>query len=95
MADIDGFFAVSLWEEYQRIGNRKALETLLAYDIQDTVTLESLMVTTYNLKLRQTSFHATHLIEAPSLPVNPFSADLATVEKIKHGWSYLSQRCWY
>ena len=94
LSDIDGFFAVLLWEEYQRTSNPKALETLLAYNIQDTVTLESLMVTAYNLKLRQTPFHATHLIEAPSLPVNPFSADLATVDKIKYGSSYLSQRGW-
>jgi uncharacterized protein YprB with RNaseH-like and TPR domain len=95
LSDIDGFFAVLLWEEYQRAGNRKALETLLAYNIQDTVTLESLMVTAYNLKLRQTPFYASHLIEEPSVPVNPFSADLTTVDRIKHGSSYLSQRGWY
>jgi hypothetical protein len=52
LRDIDGFFAVLLWDEYQRTGDQKALETLLAYNIQDTVTLENLMVTAYNMKLR-------------------------------------------
>jgi len=52
-------------------------------------------VAAYNLKLRQSAFYATHLIEAPWLPVNPFNADLATVDRIKHGSLYLSQQDWY
>jgi hypothetical protein len=66
----------------------KALDTLLAYNIQDTVTLENLMVTAYNMKLKDTPFYETHLIEEPTLPVNPFSADLATVDGIKNGFIY-------
>jgi len=45
LRDVDGFFAVLLWNEYQKTGDRKALDTLLAYNVQDTVTLENLMVT--------------------------------------------------
>ena len=60
LRDIDGFFAVLLWDEYQRTGDQKALETLLAYNIQDTVTLENLMVTAYNMKLRETPFYEYH-----------------------------------
>jgi len=52
LKDIDGFFAVLLWEEYQRTGEQKTLDTLLAYNIQDTINLENLMVTAYNLKLK-------------------------------------------
>jgi uncharacterized protein YprB with RNaseH-like and TPR domain len=52
--DIDGFFAVLLWDEYQRTGDQQALDTLLAYNIQDTVTLENLVVTAYNMKLKDT-----------------------------------------
>jgi uncharacterized protein len=88
LSDIDGFFAVLLWEEYQRTDNQKALDTLLAYNIQDTVTLENLMVTAYNMKLGQTPFYNTHLIEEPTLPVNPYRVDLATVDKIKNGFIY-------
>ena len=44
LSDIDGFFAVLLWDEYQRTGDQKALDTLLAYNVQDTINLENLMV---------------------------------------------------
>jgi len=54
LSDIDGFFAVLLWNEYRKSGSQKALDTLLAYNVQDTVNLESLMVTAYNLKIKET-----------------------------------------
>jgi uncharacterized protein YprB with RNaseH-like and TPR domain len=95
LKDIDGFFAVLLWDEYQRTCDQKALETLLAYNIQDTVTLENLMVTAYNIKLRQTPFYETHLIEEPTPPVNPYIADLATVDRIKNSSHYWQSQQWY
>ena len=88
LSDIDGFFAVLLWGEYQRTGDQKALDTLLAYNVQDTLNLEKLIVTAYNIKLRQTPFYNTHLVEEPTLPGNPFRADLVTVDKIKNGFIY-------
>lgn len=48
---IDGFWAVLLWQEYERTGDRRALDTLLAYNIEDTVNLERLMVIAYNKKI--------------------------------------------
>jgi len=95
LKDIDGFFAVLLWDEYQRTGDQKALDTLLAYNIQDTVTLERLMVTAYNMKLGQTPFYNTHLIEELTPPVNPCNADLATVDRIKNGSQYWQSQQWY
>ena len=88
LSDIDGFFAVLLWGEYQRTGDQKALDTLLAYNVQDTLNLEKLIVTAYNIKLRQTPFYNAHLVEEPTLPGNPFRADLVTVDKIKNGFIY-------
>ncbi len=88
LTDIDGFFAVLLWDEYQKCGDMKVLETLLAYNVQDTVTLENLMVTAYNMKLRQTPFYESLLIaDSPPL-VNPHRVDLETVEKIKTSPQY-------
>jgi len=95
LSDIDGFFAVLLWEEYRKIGDQKALDTLLAYNIQDTINLENLMVTAYNLKLKDTPFYETHLIEEPTLPVNPYSVDLETVDKIKRSPQYWQSQQWY
>jgi uncharacterized protein YprB with RNaseH-like and TPR domain len=95
LSDIDGFFAVLLWDEYQRTDDPKALETLLSYNIQDTINLENLMVTAYNLKLKDTPFYETHLIEEPTPPVNPYSADLATVDRIKNSSQYWQSQQWY
>jgi hypothetical protein len=88
LSDIDGFFAVLLWDDYQRTGDQKTLETLLAYNIQDTINLENLMVIAYNMKLKDTPFYDTHFIEDPTLPVNPFRVDMETVDKIKNRFIY-------
>jgi hypothetical protein len=95
LSDIDGFFAVLLWDDYQKTGDPKALDTLLAYNIQDTLNLENLIVTAYNMKLKDTPFYETHLIEDPTLPVNPYSVDLETVDKIKRGPQYWQSQQWY
>jgi uncharacterized protein YprB with RNaseH-like and TPR domain len=96
LKDIDGFFAVLLWEEYKRTGDQKALDTLLAYNIQDTITLENLMVTAYNMKLKDTPFYETHLIEEPTLsPANPYSVNIETVDKIKRSPQYWQAQQWY
>ncbi|MEE9117802.1 MAG: ribonuclease H-like domain-containing protein [Calditrichia bacterium] len=82
LAGVDGFFAVLLWHDYKRTGNQKALETLLAYNIQDVLTLENLMVIAYNMKIKGTPFYRNQL-PAPVLPDIPFEVDLETVKKIK------------
>jgi len=94
---VDGYFAVLLWNEFQRTKNHNALETLLAYNIQDVVNLETLMVLAYNLKLKETPFIESHLLELPSPPQFPFQADLETIERIKRQvienyWMSLNRR---
>ena len=89
VAGLEGYHAPILWEQYKD-GNRKALDTLLAYNCQDTVNMETLMVMAYNLKLSTTPFHEMHKLELPVVPPIPFKADLATVDRVKHmgGWSW-------
>ena len=58
-------------------------ETLLAYNIQDTVNLETLMVLAYNLKLKGTPFAEAHELPLPPRPSIPFKADLKTIDDIK------------
>jgi uncharacterized protein YprB with RNaseH-like and TPR domain len=85
---IDGYFAVLLWQDYQRTNNEKALETLLAYNIQDVVNLETLMLLSYNLKLKETPFVQSHQLPyPPALPI-PFKANLETIERIKAAGDY-------
>jgi uncharacterized protein YprB with RNaseH-like and TPR domain len=95
LKDIDGFFAVLLWDEYKRTGDQKVLETLLAYNVQDTVTLENLMVTAYNMKLKQTPFYEKLLMTESTTPVNPHRVDLGTVDRIKTSPQYWHSQQWY
>jgi uncharacterized protein YprB with RNaseH-like and TPR domain len=95
LKDIDGFFAVLLWDDYQKTGDQKTLDTLLAYNIQDTINLENLMVTAYNLKLKDTPFYENHLIADSPPPANPFKVDLETVDRIKNSSQYWQSQQWY
>jgi len=81
--DVDGYFAVLLWDDFLKNKNRKALETLLAYNIRDVVNLETLMVISYNLKLKDTPFSGTYQLPPPHPPDVPFKADMETIERIK------------
>lgn len=84
MEELDGHFAVLLWGHYLRTGNERALETLLAYNIQDTINLEWLMVEAFNRKVAATPF--AHLaLSAPVLPANPFVPDRSVIEAIAGG----------
>ena len=95
LRDVDGFFAVLLWDEFLKSGDQKVLDTLLAYNIQDTITLENLMVTAYNMKLKETPFFDNLLIEESTPPVNPLNADLATIDRIKNNSQYWASGQWY
>jgi uncharacterized protein len=86
LEDVEGDFAVWLWYEYRKRGNVKALETLLAYNMQDTLSLHSLMVHTHNQKVQETPFFVSHSLPRPLLPHVPFRADRDTVERIRNSF---------
>lgn len=79
---LDGYDAVLLWNEFKMRRNWAALETLLAYNILDAVNLERLMVTAYNLHIKNTPFDQTHQMDEPAPVENPFHCDEAVVNKI-------------
>jgi len=80
---VDGYFAVLLWNDYQNNGNKKALETLLAYNIEDTVNLEKLMHIAYNKKLAETPFWSNKITEELPEVDRKFYADIETITRIK------------
>lgn len=80
---IDGSFAVLLWREYERTGNEQALETLLAYNIEDSVNLERLMIEAYNRNLDKTPFVSELQIPYPDPPQILHHPDPAIVDLIK------------
>jgi len=83
LADVDGYFAVLLWWDWHNTGNRRALDTLLAYNILDVVNLETLMVFAYNRKLQDTPFAAAHRLPAPEPPALPFEPDPDLIARIR------------
>lgn len=88
---VDGYFAVLLWKEYKRNKNIKALETLLAYNIEDVVNLEKLIIHAYNLNLANTPFADFLKIDLPQSTIDiPFKADNSLIDKIRRQLSYTS-----
>jgi uncharacterized protein YprB with RNaseH-like and TPR domain len=88
MADIDGFFAVVLWHEYRRTREPRVLETLLAYNVQDVINLEPLMVFAFNRKLGETPFEPALRLPTPRVAPNPFRAHRDVVERLRSSASW-------
>jgi uncharacterized protein len=82
LEDVDGAVAVLLWHDYQWARDERALETLLAYNVQDAVNLETLMVHAHNAylgRLTGVPFAAAYRLPTPAPPPNPFRPDADTV----------------
>ena len=83
LANVDGYMAVLLWHEYKKSRDPKVLDTLLAYNVEDVLTLENLAVFAYNQKLKQTPFYKILRLPAPVQPENPFQADVRLIDRLK------------
>ncbi len=79
---VDGYFAVLLWHDFINNNNEKALETLLAYNIEDTVNLERLLIEAYNRNVLATPFGENLLIDQPKRVSIPYFPDFGTVERL-------------
>ena len=53
LSDVDGYYAVVLWETYKRIGHQKSLEMLIEYNSMDARNLEVLMEMAYEKKVKE------------------------------------------
>jgi uncharacterized protein YprB with RNaseH-like and TPR domain len=85
MEDLDGFAAVLLWYDYRRRQDARALATLQAYNVQDVLNLELLMVEAHNRKLAALAaapFAAGYRLPAPVLAANPFRPDPEVVCRV-------------
>ncbi|MBU0675227.1 MAG: ribonuclease H-like domain-containing protein [Proteobacteria bacterium] len=83
LSGFDGSLAVILWHTYRRTGDQRALATLLAYNILDTVNLEILMVEAYNRNVAKTPFAESLTLPPPISPTLPFVADHDLLETIR------------
>ena len=83
LADLDGAFAVRLWVEYDQHGEKKALETLLAYNVLDVVGLEELLVIAYNMKIRKIPWLRLAELPRPCPPRLHHVPDLGIIRGIR------------
>ncbi len=89
---VNGYTAVLLWQKY-REGCLEALETLLAYNVVDTVNLEKLMVFAYNEKLRNYPFPHLALSLPPKKIITPYQVHPEILQEINHEyWRAISQK---
>jgi len=89
LKDVDGFFAVFLWQEYKKWNNLKALETLLAYNVEDVINLEQLLIIAYNKNILKKNLTFVSTLPCVEKPNNPFNPDLDVVKEIKDKYGYL------
>ncbi|MDO9535674.1 MAG: ribonuclease H-like domain-containing protein [Bacillota bacterium] len=82
---VDGFMAVLLWREYQRSGNVQALETLLSYNMEDTINLERLAFLSYNQFIAFTPFREEQLPLPANITDIPFKPTREIIERLQYG----------
>lgn len=84
LSGVDGYTAVLLWSEYKNNCNSKALETLLAYNIEDTINLEVLLTEACNRYLQKTPFFDVLEFKTPILPQIQYQADQEVLHKLSY-----------
>ncbi|MAI87047.1 MAG: exonuclease [Candidatus Marinimicrobia bacterium] len=85
---VDGYFAIHLWNDYYYNANQKALESLLAYNIEDSINLEKLMQISYNMKIDNLGFENFEKVPNCRTPSNIFQPHFETISKIKSKTGY-------
>jgi uncharacterized protein YprB with RNaseH-like and TPR domain len=83
LADVDGYLAVLLWHDYQRGGDPRVLETLLAYNVADVLNLAALAPSAINRKLADTPFADQLRLPEPLPLSNPYTAHKAVLDRYR------------
>lgn len=83
VADLDGYDAVLLWQEWRDTKERGALETLLAYNAMDAVVLEQLLVFAHNRKVEATPFAVGGVLPEVEQAAIPHQADERAIAAIR------------
>ena len=79
---VNGNIAVILWHRYKKTRDKKYLEALLCYNIEDVLMLENLMITAYNKKLARLPIKIPHLLPKEKIN-NPFIPDPEILKEVK------------
>ncbi len=79
---VNGYTAVLLWQEYIKNKYTRALETLISYNMEDTVNLEKLAYLCYNKLILETPFKG-QILPVPQGPAIPFQPDQKLLQKLQ------------
>lgn len=79
---IDGFDAVRLWNMYED-GNKKALETLLFYNAEDTTLLQPLLERAINLYLQKSHFKVSEFKMHRPVPRIPGKVHASVLKSLR------------
>ena len=74
--------------DYFYNANQHALETLLAYNIEDSLKLEELMRISFNMKIGSLGFENFEKVTRYQSPTNLFEPHFETISKIKSKLSF-------
>ncbi|GFK93076.1 hypothetical protein NNJEOMEG_00905 [Fundidesulfovibrio magnetotacticus] len=80
---VDGWSAVLLWRLWERTGDPRVLETLLAYNAADVLSLEVLLAHALDELFLATPFAARLTMPIPPMAENPFTPDPEIVEMVR------------
>ena len=81
---VDGFMAVSLWQEHQK-GNRQALDTLRRYALEDVVNLKPLLELVYNRNIKRLPIRSEEIQPEP-LPRIDIPYDAQLIKRLAGEW---------
>jgi uncharacterized protein len=91
---VDGYYAVLFWNEFDRTGDPRILETLLSYNVADVLSLELLLHQAYNHGLEQTPFAQRLALKIPAIKENPYQVHPEVVERARENMTYRAFRRW-
>lgn len=83
---VDGYTAVLLWYRYLRLQLPETLETLLAYNVEDVLSLHPLAVFAYNAHAKALPVLQLEHMPMPQQGVNPCRASAEELRALHRGW---------
>ncbi len=89
---VDGYWAVLLWREYRNLGKERFLRTLLAYNIEDVLSLEALASRAFNILAGQTLVGGSRLLEEKPVAPSPIQPDPRAMDLISRKYANALRR---
>lgn len=81
VCELDGYAAVILWDEYARGRGEDFLNTLVYYNMEDTINLEYLLYLVYNENVSKMGFEEC-CVEKPVIPKIEYEYSPSVIEKV-------------